>query len=117
MPGEGEGVAFELWPSLAAAKHEVRRGCPSRPSRPPCPVRPASLPALSVLGTDSGSGEAQVLDLQLCKVLLFDDTNYPCWLVLVPRRVRGPAVPLALAHPPPFRLRTRPCPPFPAVPC
>jgi hypothetical protein len=27
----------------------------------------------------------QVFDLPLCKVLLIDDSNYPCWLVLVPR--------------------------------
>ena len=45
-----------------------------------------------------------MLDLPLCKVLLFDDTNYPCWLVLVPRRVRSPP------SPPPF---PSPSPPGP----
>ena len=31
-----------------------------------------------------------MLDLPLCRVFLMDDTQYPCWLVLVPRvnRVR-----------------------------
>lgn len=57
-----------------------------------------------------------MLDLQLCKVLLFDDTNYPCWLVLVPRRVRGPAVPLALAHPPPLPPAHTPLSPLPRGP-
>ena len=31
-------------------------------------------------------GKHEVLRLELCTVLLMDDSNYPCWLVLVPRR-------------------------------
>lgn len=30
----------------------------------------------------------QVMDLELCTVLLMDDATYPCWLVLVPRKVQ-----------------------------
>ena len=31
-------------------------------------------------------GKHEVVRLDLCTVLLMDDVNYPCWLVLVPRR-------------------------------
>ena len=31
-------------------------------------------------------GKHEVLRMDLCTVLLMDDTNYPCWLVLVPQR-------------------------------
>ena len=31
-------------------------------------------------------GKHEVLRLDLCTVLLMDDCNYPCWLVLVPQR-------------------------------
>mmetsp|Transcript_9202 Transcript_9202/g.23527 ORF Transcript_9202/g.23527 Transcript_9202/m.23527 type:complete len:167 (-) Transcript_9202:19-519(-) len=32
------------------------------------------------------SGKHEVCSLGLCKVLLMDDTNYPCWVVLVPAK-------------------------------
>uniref|UniRef100_A0A061SI96 Histidine triad protein n=1 Tax=Tetraselmis sp. GSL018 TaxID=582737 RepID=A0A061SI96_9CHLO len=32
------------------------------------------------------NGKHEVCSLGLCKVLLMDDTNYPCWVVLVPEK-------------------------------
>lgn len=31
----------------------------------------------------------QILQMDLCTVMLMDDSRYPAWLVLVPRRVRA----------------------------
>ena len=78
--------AFDLDPRLLEGKHEVR----------PCLVEACVAGPLVAAGSVPLCRQSchrhcpsplcpQVCDLPLCKVLLCDDANYPCWVVLVPR--------------------------------
>ncbi|CAK0783121.1 hypothetical protein CVIRNUC_006316 [Coccomyxa viridis] len=55
--------------------------------RPPIPLRRGKRDQKQFsLWPELANGKHEVLRLDLCTVLLMDDSNYPCWLVLVPQR-------------------------------
>ncbi|CAL5220983.1 g3094 [Coccomyxa viridis] len=54
--------------------------------KPSLPFRKGKRGEGFVLWPELAKGKHEVLRMDLCTVLLMDDTNYPCWLVLVPQR-------------------------------
>ena len=96
----GAHPGFRLWPSLAQVPRAPCWAC-SALAHPGPPLMPTTACAKQfqgssaalrtavwgalTWGTCNAQGKHDILAYHLCRVLLYDDSNYPAWVVLVPQ--------------------------------